>query len=277
MRAVIFKVAAPAVVGAVAYVALIAGAETPSVPTAEFIAASLQDQEVACGKSLEVNYEYREERDAQPCNVRYVRTPDISFIEFSLPGGNLVTKASYDRGRREFQQYTSTAGGTKTGAIKNQIDAPLSSRLVMDTTRYNINGGTIGEVIRHGTVFETTEMIDGHACLRVDVAPSDDRGACSVWVDPQIGFCPRKVEIPRENRKSQVIEFSDYKEIANGVWFPGTIDNRFTIPDKGEMHYISRVKETSVDKPFLQEELTVTFPSGTEVIDSVLDAKYTVP
>jgi hypothetical protein len=245
------------------------------VPSTGFIAAALENQEAAAGKSLEVKYEYQEERDASPCHVRYVRTPVVLYIEFSKDG--FMTRSSFNRLTSEYRQLFTTEAGTKYGLVQGRLAPPLSTRLPMDPVRYNVPHGALREAVKSGAVASSREAVSNRSCWRVDIPAASGHAAHRIWSDPDNGFCPRRIEIPREGRDTQVIEFSDYRDLGGGVWFPGLITNQFEIPNVGKLRYLSRLQEVNLGKAFSADELIVTFPPGTQVRNDIMDAVYVIP
>lgn len=257
-------------------------------PTTEFIMAALQNQEAACGKSLEVRYKYWQAGYEQDVfDVRYVRTPEMLFIERA--NGSQVMSNSFDKTRNEFRELLTTPAGTKTGSIDDQLSGILNTQGPMDTVRRPLDTGTLLDVIRRGSIAASKEQIGSYSCWRIDALATGDTGAASyvVWIDSEIDFCPRRIEIHWKNQSKtqKTIDFKNYQDVGNGVWFPMEISLRTTqaaderLPSQltGDLEFISKVEEIHIDNVFTKDELTVQFPSGTEVMDNLRNAVYRVP
>ena len=85
-----------------------------------------------------------------------------------------------------------------------------------------------------------------------------------VWVDPEIGFCPRRVETRWKAGSYLSTTFEDYREVHNGVWFPMKQEVRVVYSD-GELVSTNRVQEVHVGAAFKKEDLLVQFPTGTKI------------
>jgi hypothetical protein len=115
----------------------------------------------------------------------------------------------------------------------------------------------------------------------------------SIWVDPDVAFSPRRIEIVSTEDDDRggpnVIDFEEYRELAPGIWYPMKHVNEFStvsLPEgasgkfsvdgssvntdtttvtwtrKTHTHTAS---EASTGKSFAKDSLLVKFPSGTKV------------
>lgn len=136
--------------------------------------------------------------------------------------------------------------------------------------------------LKYAKVAEKTEEIDGHECWKLDIT---DTGDCivkhmQVWVDPAIGYCPRKVVMEgmatgaagREVGEFKIVdEFSDFVEVSKGIWFPGKKVNVRNQPNAGAINRTMTytLKEVLKDRSFAKADVEVKFEPGERVYKTV--------
>jgi hypothetical protein len=230
----------------------------------------------------------------------YVRTPEAIFLKervirdsglspVTTPGrfsGSYTATKSYDRATGEYRELTKFDGSPPQGvtdSIKTHLN--MVSRLMVrmnlsyhgtsedleQMTRVEsvvdyIFGASLYEIVRDGIVLEK-KKIDGHNCWAVvhDTIPDVQR--CVIWVDPDIGFCPRRIDLimNKQLRRSQTMR--DYRQIGNGVWFPREVVFE-AFSKTGKLHERSTI---TVDDARLvrvgpKVKLQVTFPPGVDIM-----------
>lgn len=249
-----------------------------TIPTAEFLAAALRNQELACGQSLEVRYtcETHKVGDGMPYDdVRkfyYVRTPEALYADVEKQNGKKIVY-SYDRGTQEYRM----SSGSQSGRIGEGLADPFGCREFLETTRYYLYEGPLCESIKSGTVREQMEKIDGHDCLRVEISTA--RGTLEkyiVWVDPTIGFNPRRIEFVWKEERPTVVMFEEYAQIDGGFWFPKKQVNEYFDTGLNAAYTQTNIVDTvSTGRTIPKDQLTVKFPSGTTVLRA--DGMFEVP
>jgi len=279
----------------------LAAAQASEKPTVDFIIAALKQQEANCGPSLQVKYTVDWLGPVEPGGLhyeaRYIRTREIIFKEqkngswrSASPGdcefGCGIVKYSYARATTVCRELAAdTSGKWKTGVVTT---APLPSRLmstpVMDPVLYALSGiGPLVEAIKGGSVRETQEAIEGQQCWRIDipekvVSVDGIRMAWVVWVDPGIGYCPRRISlttIKADTTETMVHDFLEYRSIGNGVYFPMRITVRYGETLTSGLDF--RAQEAVCGTVVSPEEIQVKFPSGTEVRVLPENIEYTEP
>ncbi|MBI2844233.1 MAG: hypothetical protein HYX78_12605 [Armatimonadetes bacterium] len=231
------------------------------VPTAEFLAAGLRNQEIESGQSLEVKYTTTIVKDqtspGEPTKkvmVDYIRTPSTIYIDravYKSTDGATGTpefrrKVSYDRAKDEYRALQVIETG-QTVSLKTGLPLIDLSTDSVETTWYMFDEERITKLVTAGQVVGQEE-VDGALCYRVDVPEK-----CSVWIDPEIGFCPRRI-----TRNSRQVDFKDYREIRSGAWFPMQliVHTKFGPSDTpGELR--STVDEVYMDRPIAPEKLKI--------------------
>lgn len=258
----------------------------------DFIVAALQNQLAASGKTLEVTYEYQSVGSdgsgaGDIVQVKYLRTPArVMFLE--QEGYYLINKDSYDTAKGELRRYSLyKPDKTHHGSIVANSRFPLNSSTVMDPVLYMAGDGFLLDKIARGVLADSKDDIDGHACYRIDVAPEDKMYVpYTVWLDPEIGCCPRRVIRHEETRGSSVAEFSDYVDLGGGIWFPKKIKLsvemaplRKKVPSltTDTVELISTVKSVRLVETNPRKAPIVEFPSGTKVTDEIAERTFTVP
>jgi len=277
--------------GLIAAVSLAAAAK----PDADFIAAALRQQEANCGSSLQINYTVGRigtnvpNDCGYPCEVRYIRTPGFLFEEVkqgltAVSQGTWNTRGRYDRVSGEERRLdVSATNGAKRGTIHTRDGSfGLGRRPSPDPIAFPLwPVGTLLNLIKEGVVADVQEEIDGHPCWRVDIPEKSIKWGnrmttvkWSVWVDSEIGFCPRRVARYSDRLTPDVDDFLDYRHLGNQVYFP--MRRLVKQNESGTEGMECKVQEAvcGLDVP---EETAVTFPSGTHVEVLPGDANYVQP
>lgn len=266
-------------------------------PSAEFVAAALMQQEVAAGPSLEVRYTYgnQADREGTPgtgrASMRYVRTPAVRFLERRdevYQGGSTpeligTTRISYDRATPEIRVLT--VDNHRSSGLISVADSPSWLRNLenVETTYYWMGFTTLASGIGHGTVFQQMEDVEGSSCWKVAV-PGEAIGMKAentiyVWVDPSIGFCPRRMDSTHQGpdaAKTARICFLDYERVREGLWFPRRVTIQIDCDKPDDGRALITVESVSAGRVVPDSETRIDFPSGTEVTLSD-SASYIVP
>ena len=274
---------------------------TISAPAVDFIAAAMKNQ---AATSIEVEYML-----SDFLKFHYIRTPEALSMTLTSPDSGDVRRASYDFAARETRTLETKQDATTTGRVTTAwLGDPFTNGDVLDPVMFVLLWGNEGpqplyERISSGQVLPQQEDVDGHQCWRVEVA-TDVGGILtvrsSVWVDPDVGFCPRRIQVNNIDAKREptVISFRDYREPSRGVWFPMKQDYEFTEvrfassgikalsdpPEKPETptilgrktRTITASKVTAGGK-FAKDSLLVKFPSGTKVYVNSSNTPEIVP
>lgn len=239
-------------------------------PSAEFMAAALRNQESAAA-CLEVRWTSGGGKD----EYHYTRTRDVLRLDRNAPDGT-VYQYSFDRQTLE-QVSLSISPIKKEGTAsitKGCVMDPFGQKNFFDPVRYFLyrgpdaaDGGLVNQIAA-GTVSAIKEEIDGFQCWRVNVPVPDSMSSRLarqvVWVDADIGFCPRRVEFVWKDQLPGVVRFVDYTQVADGVWFPRK--QLIMWPDDtGQKYYTitNEVTEVRVGPSVPKEQLVVKIPSGT--------------
>lgn len=239
------------------------------MPTPEFIAAALRHQEFSCGQSLEVLYEQeitKRDGSISKSSCRYVRTPEALLRERKRE--DYAGKESIDRANGEWR-YLYTVSGRTTGEIRSIPGGQFCDTQCIDPQLYYLGRpGQLANAVKLGEIAETKEQVDGHECWRIEVRASDRKHV--IWVDPNIGFCPRRVEgiMTGSGDAYSSASFHDYKAVGDGVWFPmrQTIESPWKGWPDGKLTTINIVREVNLGTSYPKQELIVSFPSGTRVL-----------
>lgn len=85
-----------------------------------------------------------------------------------------------------------------------------------------------------------------------------------VWVDPSIGFCPRRIDYYAGEERYISTRISDYKELSAGVWFPMRQSADTESASKKRV-WIARVLEASSNVALKESEMRVNFNTTKKV------------
>lgn len=278
-------------------------AEASVVPTPDFIAAAMRNQALA---SIDVKFA----SIGSVAKCHYIRTSDALSMTMAFTDTNDVHKASYDFATRETRTLQTKSDGSNSGTTKTPwLGDPFANLSFHDPVLFVLGWGMEGprpvyEWIPSGNVRSEKEGIDGHLCWRIDIEqPVEGMAQYSVWADPDIGFCPRRIMMTSvdDDRGPTIVSFLDYRELSPGVWFPmkqvneystisipkgtraridavGSPDQSSTIPLTLERRTSTYVgSEATADKTFPKDSLLVHFPSGTKLFVNSSTQPVTVP
>jgi hypothetical protein len=109
-----------------------------------------------------------------------------------------------------------------------------------------------------------------------------------MWFDPAVGLAPRRVKMEGVGGGLKsftiIIDSWDFKQIADGVWFPAKQAHiQDDISNNGSAcHSVATIKalELRGDRKYTKDQLVPKFPSGTEISESAPNlqwVKKTVP
>lgn len=281
------KMTVSAILCAFAVLLLIGGTAYAQItPTIEYLTAALRHQDQLAGDSLQLTYQVsRHKSDSVPVpirEIRYVRTASLIRMEDTAKGSGLVEISSYNRTTNEARSLGKRlSDGSIVGATTTieDVSPRLTCLNMMETAVLYVLMRPLYEAITEGTV-ACQESVDQHVCWRVDISAKKlgytDDATISVWLDPSIGYCPRRLNRPVNGSLDVLsafsIDFKNYKDIGNGVWFP----SEQVFSHGGEDIKTSLTLE-SADIGKTPGELLVTFPSGTRVWNENVKEYTTVP
>ena len=251
------------------------GAEAPD---AAFIAAALQQQENA---SIDVVFttsdkptvapDAKEVTDFMECH--YIRTSEALWIKekFNVSSKE-VAESSYDRASKEQRALTTQQDGRMQAHIRRGglLVGALQLQSLLDPVRYPLSYSLersaqfLYEWVKYGQVSPEREVVNGHSCWKLEIANATRTAEkLEIWVDPDIGYCPRQVDIVRRGIGRIRTQFDDYTEVKPGVWFPRLQVSDLPASGTSEARIITnRVKELK-GGVFDKASLLVKIPSGT--------------
>lgn len=207
-------------------------------------------------------------------NVRYASKGGQSWIEVSWRGG--IHTQWYDAHTHEGREMLVTPRGINSGCVFAGKPGPLLIGSVMpDPIIRSIESQPLVEALKRGEVTDFQETVDGYACWRVLIPSREvsyDRFV--VWVDPSIGFLPRRIEFAHDKRRSSFQSFTEYKQLRAGVWFP----MRMSRWDAGGQETnVSTVTQVHSGDALPKDSLKIVFPSGMRVEDQIANRTYVAP
>lgn len=235
---------------------------------------------------------------------RYVRTPKVIRYEHSIGSLGQTIVSSYDFQTGE-QRTLTTQGpangmrGYRLGSIQKPPMGPLSMNPVADFVLFAPVGPSptnspLADAVEQGSVATKMEKIDGSPCWRVDVTGKISSLKVTVWLDPKIGCCPRRVDVIAPDSRSLSYFFRHYKQLKKGIWFPmkavmryailpGQATGPATVTASGVIQTktkedlarketewrddVQEVTSAGLAKSYKKEDLIVKFPKGVRVED----------
>lgn len=264
-------------------------------PTTDFIVAALSYQNTAtvdCTYTIELSnfplfsevVNSTEGRIEPPpasqtkWQARYIRTPEmlykkLSGKEHSSERSGVTDLIDY---RQKEYRDDKQLGSIRTFRTKDPWRAMDKIETLLfpvyprtdDPSTYFLYGW-----IKYGKVADTKEQIEGADCWRLDIIDTGDSDAkqYELWLDPAIGFCPRRVSIKGTNTSlgdfSVVVDSKNYRSIGDGIWFP--TEQTVTVNAVKRKMVNSRTLLNSIelhgDKKYTKSDLQLTFDPGATV------------
>jgi len=223
-----------ALIVATATLVAVMGGDRPDgpaeVPCAAFLAAGLRQQEALASGRLELWCTVRatsgtndETLTSDAYRYHYIRTPDLRAGEATWHG--TLEKARYSRSDHELLVLRQPTGEGRCDVVRSytHIQGLLLNAHAVDVPLYTLgNGQPIAGVMVQAGVVVGIEQVDGEDCWRVDASLAEG-ATCSVWLDPQIGFCPRLIA-ESDSFASGTCAYRGYSPRDDGVWVPAEIE-----------------------------------------------------
>jgi hypothetical protein len=243
-------------------------------PSVEFISAGLRSQ--LTGGAVELNYSFKNSRRADDRAYKYLRNSRKQYLECRVAEGT----THYQSFESEFNRGTflTVRGAEKRAAVTDETERDeLGLARLLDPVLLNLPEGPLCDVIAKGRVLPDTTIVEGAKCWRVEIGSERAYPRYVIFVDLELGCCPRRVEYYYSKGFSLTSTLSDYRQISERVWYPWHM--RLAPVYEGvpaAERQLSVATAACVD-PASVDLIKVVFPSGTQVRDLVLDAEYTVP
>ncbi|MFH2069284.1 MAG: hypothetical protein ABII89_07495 [Candidatus Omnitrophota bacterium] len=255
------------------------------IPTTDFIKASLQMQEERSSPGLSAAWEVRVLRDGKEIpsflvKKQYIRTPSVFYLKTRIFKNNeelFVREFRYERNTDTFKILeTQVSTGNKTGVIGSGIPSEFLHRSFVDplyiATIWDNQLISLFKTSGKIKVLGDTKSIDGYICLAVQQIGEP----CKIWLDSNISFCPRLIEINQGNEREESISIKEYKEIIRDVWFPMFVKTEAKEKDSTLTNLIT-VTSVSAGKVIPEENLAINFPPGTTIRDKDTDLIFEFP
>lgn len=278
-------------------------------PSSDFLAAALVNQVQSVGASLQVrSFSYPlggPTKGASWYDVEYTRTPSILHVRekrgvfdssrLEDRSERSVIQAAFNLETQEFRSLTTQSDGESVGRIAAGSFGDCFSQgfPIVDPPRFPIGLRPLFERIKLATISDTTEEIDGYKCWRADIVDPDQPVSAaghpvtltySVWLDPDIGYAPRRItyrlqETSEVGSAPKVVtstyNFLSYRSISSGAWFP----SRVTIVHEGseQKGWITEVTSVSTGASVSADALKIGIPSGTRVFKLPEGVYVTMP
>jgi hypothetical protein len=249
------------------------GDDSDGPPTVEFVQAALRLQ---AAPPLVVDYTLNLTTPSvlYAGVVHYVRTGEVLRIEQTIDSihGTGRTVSAFDRTTGEGRRLETVPSSHTQGRVGHRMLSPLDCQDRVETALFKAYTGELVDIVVYGVISAQMEKIDGHDCWRVELPLSGAGGghvpegtAQTVWLDPTIGFCPRRYEVKwKMGKQPLIVNFKDYEEVAKGIWF----QRKQTVePGQGIRQDIVVHKIVSPNPPPRRENLLVRFAPGTQVYD----------
>ena len=131
-------------------------------------------------------------------------------------------------------------------------------------------------------VYPQQAVEEGHACIRVNVQlwtqeeHGFDGGLFKLWLDPECGFMPRRIEsfsLDEQGQRTNFREYLNYElnEVESGVWYPIAWDITTWRREDGELQRVAhnryRAKSpVRVNQGLSDDQFVVDFPLGTRIL-----------
>ncbi|HNQ34804.1 MAG TPA: hypothetical protein PKN80_01930 [bacterium] len=126
------------------------------------------------------------------------------------------------------------------------------------------------------------ESVEGSSCyvahLESVTGSLNPQNGYKIWLDPEKGFLPRKIEIYYSGKLKTVLGPITLSNFGNNLWFPTGAKITTFSPDFPQGN-IGRViyEDIRINQNLGDEKFTPVFEPGTKIYDSALGISYTIP
>lgn len=240
--------------------------------TAGRIAAAMRAQLRAASKSIEVRFALGAGNTPKLMDCRYVRSPGLLYLQTTSK--YTAELESYDLKTKEFRAL-STKRAPDSGIIQSGWNgAMMGTQIMYDPLLRAVDDDENLIDVAARSKIVGREKADGFACFKLEAAPlkngSEGTSKLVIWVDPKIGFAPRRLEFAGTSKT--LVTFSDYIEYLPGVWLPKleTAVGRAAVPNSKPLRYRSSSQVERVERfATVAAPTGIRFPRGTSVYDRV--------
>jgi len=119
---------------------------------------------------------------------------------------------------------------------------------------------------------EGEELVDGSKTIKISLKRKEDPFDSYVWLLPEKNYLPIKYQKVRPTDGSIFwqMDWSEFKELAGGIWFPGKIEHCFEgVSEPTTL----KVEEVDIS-PLTKEDFKFKFPAFTHVTDHLIGMSY---
>jgi len=116
------------------------------------------------------------------------------------------------------------------------------------------------------------ELVNGTKTIKINVKMAEGSFDHYLWLLPEKNYLPIKYKIVRTSDGSDFwqMDWSEFKEFAGGIWFPGKIEHCF-----GDITEPTTLKVEEIDiSPLKREDFEFKFPAFTHVTDHIAGTSY---
>jgi len=258
------------------YPCQLAGGSTEP-PSSSFMAEALRLQ--LAGPSIELDYtlSFIGENRSAPVNYHYVRSKTFQYI-LTRPAAGFI---SYSLEAHVLRKLVVSGPGKTSGLIHGfkRFGKELGSHQLPDPILMNFAAGDLIDLIKDGTTAPLPETVDGIACWRVTIQPTDGPGkghTYKIWLDSAHGYIPLKI-YEKARDMENLVHVRALKDMGNGIWYPTEWDGEIGYGQEAPNRWKVKVTAVSDISQAEIEALDTSFPAGTEVKDMLLNADYIQP
>jgi len=137
--------------------------------------------------------------------------------------------------------------------------------------------GEVLEKNRDRVSLEKSDIIGDYSCYIIKIE-LEDGYVFKVWIAPEIGYRPVKVESYNSQKKLVYIKEPKYKKYTDNIWFPaeGVYSLYADNGKKWEEEKIT-VVECSINEKIPDDFFSIKFPSGTLIFDTIHQTNTVIP
>lgn len=173
----------------------------------------------------------------------------------------------------------------KTGVIDSLDNSFWPYRFQDIVGDIYIGGDRIYDLLKKANPEVLSQKLDGTLCWVFQGEHTDMPHKYELWINPEINFMPLLVKRWHSDGEFEFeVNFKNYEEIFSGIWFPKVIESKFNRkeqkiePDTNTTTYNTYViTSIKVNTDLPDETFKVIFPSGTKVVDNIVDKEYIIP
>ena len=148
--------------------------------------------------------------------------------------------------------------------------------------RFWPGGYTLDQILSNGqtVLLPEKEIVEQSQCYVVhlkSIGEPNEHVGYKIWLDPEQGFLPRKIEIWSSGQVRAVIGPITLQRFGEGIWFPVRAEFTSYLTSGESKRYSIEIEQIRINEGLDESIFIPVFESGMTVYDEQLGSSYVVP